>query len=103
MITRYADCGIRTQKDIVAFCIKYGCPLTGMTFGMIILFENWRTVLGMLGGGFLTENLTANPAAGAAAAAIGIAIGLVIGIALIFGNLYLVRWARKRYGPFVGE
>ncbi len=99
MITRYADCGIRTQKDIVGFCIKYGCPLTGMTFGMIILFENWRTVLGMLGGGYLT----AGSAAGTAAAVIGIVIGFIIGIALIFGNLYLVRWARKRYGPFVGE
>ena len=99
MITRYADCGIRTQKDIVGFCIKYGCPLTGMTFGMIILFENWRTVLGMLGGGYLT----AGSAAGTAAAVIGIVIGFIIGIALICGNLYLVRWARKRYGPFVGE
>mgnify|MGYP001026685427 CR=1 FL=1 len=99
-ITRYADCGIRTQKDIVSFCAKYGGPCTGMTFGMIILFENWRTLVGMKVSGYLPE---LQATAGDMTAIIGIVVGLVIGIVLIAGNVVIVNWARKRYGPFVGE
>jgi tetrahydromethanopterin S-methyltransferase subunit E len=99
-ITRYADCGIRTQKDIVGFCAKYGGPCTGLTFGLIILFENWRTLVGMMVGKYLPD---LQATAGNMAATIGIVLGLVIGIALTVGNVVIVRWARKRYGPFVGE
>ncbi len=99
-ITRYAECGIRTQKDIVGFCVKYGGPCTGLTFGLIILFENWRTLVGMKLGGFLPDLQAIN---GDMAAILGIVIGIVIGIVLIMGNVTLVKWARKRYGPFVGE
>ncbi|MDI6885938.1 MAG: tetrahydromethanopterin S-methyltransferase subunit E [archaeon] len=107
-ITRYADCGIRTQRDIVGFCAKFGGPCTGLTFGLIILFENYRTLVGMRLGGFLS----ALPAitrpeemfilAGDLAAIWGIVVGLLIGIALTAGNMVLVKWLRKRYGPFVG-
>ncbi|MBA7517796.1 hypothetical protein ES705_09850 [subsurface metagenome] len=82
------------------FCAKYGGPITGLTFGLIILFENWRLLVGMMLGGYL-PNIQA--AAGNMAAIIGIVIGLAIGIALIVGNVVVVKWARKRYGPFVGE
>jgi len=99
-ITRYASCGVRTQKDIVGFCAKYGGPCTGMTFGMIILFENWRTLVGMKLGGYLPE---LQATAGDMSAILGIVIGLVIGIVMIAGNVVIVNWARKRYGPFVGE
>jgi tetrahydromethanopterin S-methyltransferase subunit E len=107
-ITRYADCGIRTQKDIVYFCAKYGGPITGLTFGAIILFENWRSLVGMMLSGYLPLQeamaLPAIPKAiGDLTAIIGIVVGLVIGIALIVGNVVIVKWARKRYGPFVGE
>jgi len=34
---------------------------------------------------------------------VGIVIGLIIAVVLIAGNLYLVKWARKKFGPFVGE
>lgn len=122
-ITRYAGCGVRTQKDIAYFCAKYGGPITGLTFGLIILFESWRSLIGMMLGGYLplqeamasdtllgtvarvaTELIPAIPAAiGELTAVIGIVVGLAIGIVLIVGNVVIVKWARKRYGPFVGE
>jgi tetrahydromethanopterin S-methyltransferase subunit E len=97
-ITRYADCGIRTQKDIAGFCAKFGGPCTGMTFGLIILFENWRTLVGMMLGGFLPD-LTVG---GDMAAIGGIVVGLLIVAAFVVGNLIFVRWLRAKCGPFVG-
>ena len=97
-ICRYADCGIRTSKDVVAFCAKYGGPATGLTFGLIVLFENWRTLIGMMAGGLTGGSWSPGVAAG-----VGIVIGLIIAVALTVGNLYLVKWARKKFGPFVGE
>jgi tetrahydromethanopterin S-methyltransferase subunit E len=101
-ITRYADCGIRTQKDIVGFCAKFGGPCTGMTFGLIILFENWRTLVGMELSGFLPA-LPAFTLTGDMAAIFGIVLGLLIVLALIVGNYAFVKWARKKCGPFVGD
>jgi len=98
-ICRYGDCGIRTSKDVAAFCAKYGGPATGLTFGLIVLFENWRTVIGMLLGGLSVEGL-ANPAVAAAG---GIGIGIVIAIVLVILARTLEKWARNKYGPFVGE
>lgn len=99
-ITRFAECGIRTQKDIVSFCVKFGGPITGMTFGLIILFENWRLLVGMMLSGFLPEVAMQ---AGDMAAILGIVIGAMLGIALLIGYVVIVKWARKRYGPFVGD
>jgi tetrahydromethanopterin S-methyltransferase subunit E len=101
-ITRYADCGIRTQKDIAGFCAKFGGPVTGMTFGLIILFENWRTLVGMLIGGFLPD-LPAFTASGDMAAIGGIVMGLLIVAAFVVGNFVFVKWVRKKCGPFVGD
>jgi tetrahydromethanopterin S-methyltransferase subunit E len=97
-ICRYGDCGIRTSKDVVAFCAKYGGPATGMTFGLIVLFENWRTVIGMMLGGL--TGAAWNPVI---AAACGVGLGIAVAIVLIVLNTWLVKWARKKYGPFVGE
>jgi len=98
-ICRYGDCGIRTSKDVAAFCAKYGGPATGLTFGLIVLFENWRTVIGMVLGG-LTKTELAHPGV---AAGYGIGIGIGVAIVLIVLNTWLVKWARAKYGPFVGE
>ncbi len=98
-ICRYGDCGVRTSKDVVAFCAKFGGPATGLTFGLIVLFENWRTVIGMMLGG-LSETELVNPDI---AAGYGIGIGIAVGIVLIVLNTWLVKWTRKKYGPFVGE
>ncbi len=97
-ITRYADCGIRRQHDIVSFCAKFGGPCTGLTFGSIILFENWRTLVGMMLGGYLPAAIGLSDTA----ALIGIGIGIAIVVLLLVVNMRLVRWARKTYGPFVG-
>ncbi len=101
-ITRYAECGIRTQRDIAGFCAKFGGPVTGMTFGLIILFENWRNMVGMVLAGFLPD-LPAFTPTGDMTAVISIVAGLLIIAALALGNLTFVRWVRKRCGPFVGE
>ena len=98
-ICRYGDCGIRTSKDVAAFCAKFGGPATGLAFGLIVLFENWRTVIGMLLGGLSIGGL-ANPEV---AAAWGIGIGIMIAIVLVILARTLEKWARNKYGPFVGE
>lgn len=101
-ITRYAECGVRTQRDIAGFCAKFGGPVTGMTFGLIILFENWRSMVGMKFSGFLPA-LPVFTATADMAAVIAIVMGLLIVAALAVGNLVFVKWVRKKCGPFVGE
>ena len=91
-ITRYAECGIRNQNDIVYFCAKHGGPVTGLVFGSILLFENWRSLLGLMIG------MTPEAQVGWS---IGIGVGIVI--VLIVINYLLVGFARKKYGEFVGE
>nr|QNO52046.1 tetrahydromethanopterin S-methyltransferase subunit E [Methanosarcinales archaeon ANME-1 ERB6] len=98
-ICRYGDCGVRTSKDVASFCAKFGGPATGLAFGLIVLFENWRTVIGMLLGGLSIGGL-ANPAV---AAAWGIGIGIGIAIVLVILARTLEKWARNKYGPFAGE
>jgi tetrahydromethanopterin S-methyltransferase subunit E len=72
-----------------------------MTFGLITLFENWRTLVGMMLGGFLPD-LPAFTARGDAAAIFGIVLGLLIVAAFLVGNMVFVKWVRKKCGPFVG-
>jgi len=91
-ITRYAECGIRNQNDVVYFCAKHGGPITGLAFGLILFFENWRSLLGF--------SLGSSPET---AIAISIGIGIAIAVALFFINYVLVGYARKKYGTFVGE
>ncbi|NOR77535.1 MAG: tetrahydromethanopterin S-methyltransferase subunit E [Methanophagales archaeon] len=97
-ICRYADCGVRTSKDVAAFCAKFGGPATGLAFGLIVLFENWRTVIGMTLGGVAGPGW--NPSL---AAAWGIGIGIVIAVVLVILARAIEKWARNKYGPFVGE
>jgi len=107
-ITRYADCGIRTQKDIAGFCCKFGGPCTGLTFGFIILLEDWRTLVGMKLAGFLTALPGITRAEqmyipqGDMAAIWGIILGLIIIAAWIVLNMIFVKWIRAKCGPFVG-
>ena len=79
-----AEVGYRMSMDMAYFCAKYGGPLTGLTYGMIILLDNFRLFMG---------NITGN-------IAINIAIGVIIIIILIFLNRYLEKWARRKFGPY---
>lgn len=87
-ITRKAELGARNSMDVVNFCAKYGGPVTGLCFGMIVFFSFWSTVVGgMLGPG--TNALIA-----------GTAILFVIIILLIIINNRIEVFARNKYGPY---
>ena len=83
-ITVRAELGVRTSIDVVWFCAKLGGVMTGLTYGLILLLDNFR---------LLTGNLFAN-----------IAINMVIGVivlALLFAlNRYIEVWSRKKFGPY---
>lgn len=87
-ITRKAELGARNSMDVVNFCAKYGGPVTGLCFGMIVFFSFWSTVVGgMLG-------------PGANALIAGTAILFVIIILLIIINNRIEVFARNKYGPY---
>jgi len=79
-----AEVGYRMSMDMAYFCAKYGGPLTGLTYGMIILLDNFRLFAG---------NIVGN-------VAVNVAIGIVIVIVLILLNRYLEKWARRKFGPY---
>jgi len=83
-ITVKAEVGYRMSMDMAYFCAKYGGPLTGLTYGMIILLDNFRLFTGNIIGNVL----------------INIAIGMVIIIVLILLNRYLEKWSRRKFGPY---
>jgi len=82
-ITTKAELGARNSMDVVNFCAKYGGPLTGFCFGLIVFFNFWTTIVFGLTGGLI---------AGA----------IVIG-ALIILNNRIEMFARRNYGPYKEE
>ncbi|RLE49403.1 MAG: tetrahydromethanopterin S-methyltransferase subunit E [Candidatus Methanomethylicota archaeon] len=83
-ITVYAELGVRNSMDIVWFCAKLGGVMTGFTYGLILLLDNFR---------LLTGNLFAN-------VAINIVIGALVLAILFFLNRYIEVWSRKKFGPY---
>ncbi|MEM0217410.1 MAG: tetrahydromethanopterin S-methyltransferase subunit E, partial [Candidatus Nezhaarchaeales archaeon] len=83
-ITVKAEVGYRMSMDVAYFCAKYGGPLTGFTYGMIILLDNLRLFIGNI-----MNNVVVN-----------VAIGATILVILIIFNRYLERWARNKFGPY---
>lgn len=79
-ITRKAELGSRNSIDIVNFCAKFGGPLTGLAFGLIVFLSFWTTIVF---GNFW-----------------GIIAGLVIVILLIIMNSRVESFARNAYGPY---
>ncbi|MEM0319953.1 MAG: hypothetical protein QXS67_00875, partial [Candidatus Nezhaarchaeales archaeon] len=63
---------------------KYGGPLTGFTYGTIILLDNLRLFIG---------NVMNN-------VAMNVAIGATILVIIILFNRYLEKWARNKFGPY---
>jgi tetrahydromethanopterin S-methyltransferase subunit E len=79
-ITRKADLGVRNSMDIVNFCAKYGGPITGFAFGLIVFLSFWITVV------FGTTG--------------GVIAGIVIVLILILLNGRIESFARNTYGPY---
>lgn len=83
-ITVKAEVGCRMSMDVAYFCAKYGGPLTGLTYGMIILLDNLRLFVGNI----------------VNSVAVNVAIGATVLAFLILFNRYLEKWARNKFGPY---
>ncbi len=79
-ITRKAELGARNSIDVVNFCAKYGGPLTGFCFGLIVFLSFWVTVVFGLFGGIIA--------------------GIIIVLILILLNGRIESFARNTYGPY---
>lgn len=82
-ITRKAELGARNSLDVVYFCAKFGGPVTGLCFGLIVFLSFWTTIVfGLLGG--------------------TIALFVILIILIILNNRIEV-FARNKYGPYIEE
>jgi tetrahydromethanopterin S-methyltransferase subunit E len=80
-IVRKAELGARNSMDVVMFCAKYGGPVTGFAFGLIVFLSFWITVVfGLVG---------------------GVIAGAVILLLLIIINNRIEVFARNKYGPYI--
>ncbi len=79
-ITRFAEAGVRSSIDNAWFCSKFGGPVTGIAFGMVVFLDNWRSTA--------FSGWTA------------VVMGTIIVLALVLYNRKLETYARKKYGPF---
>lgn len=82
-ITRKAELGARNSIDVVYFCAKYGGPVTGFAFGLIVFLSFWITIVFGVTGGIIA--------------------GIVIVLLLIYLNNLVESFARKNYGPYIEE
>ena len=82
-IVTKAPLGAKNSMDVVNFCAKFGGPLTGFCFGLVVFFSFWNTVVfGVYG---------------------GIIVGIIIIILLIIIDDRLEVFARNQYGPYEEE
>ncbi len=82
-ITRKAELGARNSLDVVYFCAKFGGPVTGLCFGLIVFLSFWTTIVfGLLGG--------------------TIALFVILIILIILNNRIEV-FARNKYGPYIED
>ncbi len=80
-IVRKAELGARNSMDVVMFCAKYGGPVTGFAFGLIVFLSFWITIVFGLFGGVIA--------------------GVVILLLLIIINSKVESFARNKYGPYI--
>ena len=79
-IVTKAPTGAKNSIDVGNFCAKYGGPLTGFCFGLIVFVSFGITlVFGTVPGQI---------------------VGIVIIVLLILGNMYLEKFARTKFGPY---
>ena len=79
-----AELGYRSNIDIVWFCAKFGGPVSGFCYGLIVLFDNFRLFLGNI------YNMIA----------VNMVVGVVIILILAFTNRRFEVWARRKFGPY---
>ncbi|WP_407454764.1 tetrahydromethanopterin S-methyltransferase subunit E [Methanobrevibacter sp.] len=82
-IVTKAPLGAKNSMDVVNFCAKFGGPLTGFCFGLVVFFSFWNTVVFGITGGII--------------------VGIIIVILLIIMNDRLEVFARNKYGPYDEE
>jgi tetrahydromethanopterin S-methyltransferase subunit E len=82
-ITRKSELGPRNNLDVVHFCAKYGGPVTGFAFGLIVFLSFWITIAFGPSGGVIA--------------------GIVIVLVLIYLNNRIEVFARSKYGPYERE
>jgi tetrahydromethanopterin S-methyltransferase subunit E len=82
-IVTKAPLGAKNSMDVVNFCAKFGGPLTGFCFGLVVFFSFWNTVVFGITGGII--------------------VGIIIVILLIIMNDRLEVFARNKYGPYEEE
>ncbi|MDF0591198.1 tetrahydromethanopterin S-methyltransferase subunit E [Candidatus Methanocrinis natronophilus] len=83
-IVTKGEAGLRSSIDNAWFCAKFGGPVTGLAFGLIVFLDNWRTTV-------------FDPATQGWYAVL---IGILIVILLNIGNRLLEIRAKKMYGPY---
>ena len=80
--------------DVVNFCAKFGGPLTGFCFGLVVFFSFWNTVVFGVYGFWNTVVFGVYG---------GIIVGIIIIILLIIIDDRLEVFARNQYGPYEEE
>jgi tetrahydromethanopterin S-methyltransferase subunit E len=78
-ITRQSELGPRNSMDVVYFCAKFGGPVTGFAFGLIVFLSFWVTIVFGSAGGIVAS--------------------FVIILLLIYINNRIEVFARNKFGP----
>jgi tetrahydromethanopterin S-methyltransferase subunit E len=86
-IVRKAEAGLRNGIDNLWFCSKFGGPMTGVSFGMVVFLGTWIIVV-------------FDPAKGVGMGWLSNLLGLVIVIVLGIWNWHIEKETREKYGPY---
>ncbi|HNR26329.1 MAG TPA: tetrahydromethanopterin S-methyltransferase subunit E, partial [Methanobacteriaceae archaeon] len=70
----------RNSMDVVYFCAKFGGPVTGFAFGLIVFLSFWVTIVFGSAGGIVAS--------------------FVIILLLIYINNRIEVFARNKFGPY---
>ena len=79
-IVTKAPLGAKNSIDVGNFCAKFGGPITGLCFGLVVFFSFWNTVVFGIYGGIIA--------------------GIILIIILIILNDRVEVFARNTYGPY---
>ena len=86
-IVRKAEAGLRNGIDNLWFCSKFGGPMTGVSFGMVVFLGTWII-------------LVFDPRNGVVDGWLSNLLGLVIVIVLGIWNWHIEKETRAKFGPF---